>query len=90
MVKERTKSINQEEEQLSDLHEIILYNDEYNTFDYVIETLIEVCDHDPINAEQCTLVAHYKGKCGVKSGDLDELRPISSELTNRGLTVSIK
>ena len=90
MLKERTKSVNQAEDQVSELREIILYNDDHNTFEYVIETLIEVCDHDPTSAEQCTLITHHKGKCGVKSGDLEELKPISRELTDRGLTVSIK
>ncbi len=42
---------------------IILYNDDFNTFDHVIETLINVCDHTPLQAEQCTLIVHYKGKC---------------------------
>ncbi|HPE34879.1 MAG TPA: ATP-dependent Clp protease adaptor ClpS [Bacteroidales bacterium] len=90
MVKERTKSSDQIDEQLSDKREIILYNDNVNTFDFVIETLIEVCEHDPITAEQCTLIAHYNGKCPVKSGDLDDLIPLTKEMTNRGLTVSIK
>ena len=72
------------------VRELILYNDEVNTFDCVIETLIDVCGHDPVQAEQCTLIAHYKGKCGVKSGTLLELRPVKNELITRKLTVSIK
>lgn len=90
MVKERTKSSDQIEEQLTDKREIILYNDDVNSFDFVIETLIEVCEHDPLTAEQCTLIAHFNGKCPVKSGDIDELVPLNKEMTNRGLTVSIK
>jgi ATP-dependent Clp protease adapter protein ClpS len=90
MVKERTSSSNQLEEQLTDKRELILYNDEVNSFEFVIETLIEVCEHDPLTAEQCTLIAHFNGKCSVKSGDLEELAPLSKEMTNRGLTVSIK
>ncbi|NLH32950.1 MAG: ATP-dependent Clp protease adaptor ClpS [Lentimicrobium sp.] len=90
MIKERTKSLDQNEEQLTDRRELILFNDDINTFDFVIETLIEVCEHDPLTAEQCTLIAHFNGKCSVKSGDVEELIPISSEMTNRGLTVSIK
>jgi len=90
MVKERTKSSDQWEEQLTEQRELILYNDEVNSFDFVIETLIEVCEHDPLTAEQCTLIAHFNGKCPVKAGDLEELIPISTEMTNRGLTVSIK
>ncbi|MBE0639943.1 MAG: ATP-dependent Clp protease adaptor ClpS [Bacteroidales bacterium] len=90
MVKERTKSSDQVEEQLTDKREIILYNDEVNSFDFVIETLIEVCEHDPLTAEQCALIAHFNGKCPVKSGEIEELVPLSKEMTNRGLTVSIK
>jgi len=90
MVKERTSPSNQLEEQLTDKRELILYNDDVNSFEFVIETLIEVCEHDPLTAEQCTLIAHFNGKCPVKSGDLEELAPLSKEMTNRGLTVSIK
>lgn len=90
MVKERTESLDQIEDQLTDKHDLILFNDDVNTVDFVIETLIEVCDHDPVTAEQCTLIAHYKGKCSVKSGAIEELSPLSKEMTNRGLTVSIK
>lgn len=90
MVKERTKSSDQIEEQMTDKREIILYNDEVNSFDFVIDTLIDVCEHDPLTAEQCTLIAHFNGKCPVKSGEIEELVPMSKEMTNRGLTVSIK
>ena len=55
----------------SRLHEIILYNDDVNTFDHVIRTLIEVCEHTPEQAEQCSLIVHYKGKCSVKSVTYD-------------------
>ena len=71
-------------------HEIILYNDDFNTFEYVINTLIEVCGHDPVQAEQSALITHYKGKCSVKSGDRKELLPICNELINRNLTAKIK
>ena len=70
-------------------HEIVLYNDDFNTFEYVISTLIEVCDHTPEQAEQVALITHYKGKCGVKSGSRDELDPVCSELNNRNLTAKI-
>ncbi len=52
----------------SKVHEIVLYNDDYNTFDHVIESLIVACDHTPEQAEQCSLLVHYKGKCIVKTG----------------------
>lgn len=69
---------------------IILYNDEVNTLDFVIEALIKICDHDPIQAEQCTFIVHYNGKCSVKSGSFDQLRPICSALLDRGLTAEIE
>ncbi len=76
-------------EQIKDLNEIILYNDDVNTFDWVIESLIEVCEHDPLQAEQCTVLVHYKGKCGVKTGEYNELEPICSALLERGLSAEI-
>jgi ATP-dependent Clp protease adaptor protein ClpS len=90
MIKERTKPIENTEDQASEERNLILHNDDHNTFDFVIDTLIEVCDHDPVTAEQLTLIVHYKGKCAVKSGDLEELQPMSREMTDRGLTVTIK
>lgn len=90
MIKERTKTIENIEDQVSEEKDLILHNDDHNTFDFVIETLIEVCDHDPVTAEQLTMIVHYKGKCTVRSGDLDELAPMSREMSDRGLTVSIK
>ncbi len=89
MIKERTKQAENTEDQATELKSLILHNDDHNTFDFVIDSLIEVCDHDPITAEQLTLIVHYKGKCTVKSGDLEELNPMSRAMTDRGLTVSI-
>lgn len=73
-----------------EFHSLILYNDDVNTFDFVIETLIEVCEHDPMQAENCAWIAHYKGKCAVKKGTVNELKPCHKEMTNRMLTVEIK
>lgn len=69
---------------------LVLYNDDVNTFDFVIQSLIEICNHEPIQAEQCALIAHYTGKCAVKSGDYDEIKPLFEEMTVRGLTVTIE
>ena len=69
---------------------LILHNDEVNTFDFVIESLIEVCEHTTEQAEQCTFLVHYKGKCDVKSGDFDFLRPLRHALVDRGLTATIE
>lgn len=72
------------------LNEVIVYNDDVNTFDYVIQLLIDVCDHDPLQAEQCTLLIHYKGKCAVKTGPYEELEPICSLLLDGGLSAEIQ
>lgn len=70
-------------------HKLIVWNDDFNTFDFVIECLIDICGHNPIQAEQCTMLIHYKGKCTVKSGDLDTLQPMHEKLTSKGLTSEI-
>lgn len=75
---------------VSNGNELILYNDDINEFDFVIESLIEICSIEPIQAEQITLIVHEKGKCGVVSGTYDELKPMYERLTSRGLTVSIE
>ncbi len=81
-----TPEIEGKEEELKNL---ILYNDDHNTFDFIIESLIEVCEHDMLQAENCALIAHYKGRCKVKRGTLDILRPKYVEMTNRQITVEI-
>ena len=70
-------------------HELILYDDDFNTFDFVIESLIKVCKHELIQAEQCTFIVHYNGKCAVKRGDRDILRSMRTALTDRGLTAEV-
>ena len=69
---------------------LVLHNDEVNDFSYVVDTLVEVCDHGSLQAEQCTLITHYKGKCDVKYGSLSRLRPMKDELTRRGLEATIE
>lgn len=78
------------EEALEDENKIILYNDDVNTFDHVIESLMDVCDHNMVQAEQCSLIVHFKGKCDVKHGSFDKLRPICEALQDRGLSASIE
>ena len=70
-------------------NEIILYNDDVNTFDHVINTLIYACDHTPEQAEQCSLIVHYKGKCAVKTGSFEDLKPRCSMLLEAGLSAEI-
>jgi len=81
---------NQESQELLDENKsLVLFNDDFNTFDFVIDTLIDVCGHDVLQAEQCALIVHYKGKCAVKSGSHSALKPPFTEMSNRDLTVSI-
>jgi len=69
---------------------LILFNDDANTFDYVIDSLVEVCDHDVVQAEQCAYLVHYTGKCEVKNGSFEQLQPKRIELSRRGLSVAIQ
>ena len=90
MVKEKIHNKKSSKESLEGIRNLILYNDDFNSFDFVIETLIKVCKHEPEQAEQCTLTVHFKGKCDIKSGTYKELIPICNEMTNRRLTVEIE
>ena len=70
-------------------NQIVLFNDDVNTFDYVIDTLIYACEHGPEQAEQCAIIVHYKGKCTVKTGVYEELEPKCSMLLEAGLSAEI-
>jgi ATP-dependent Clp protease adaptor protein ClpS len=72
-----------------DQHKLILFNDHVNTFEWVIESLVQVCDHTPEQAEQCAFIVHSKGKYAVLVGSYDFLSPRCEALGNRGLTVEI-
>jgi len=74
----------------NEIHSLVLCNDEVNSFDFVIATLVEICNHDYIQAEQCAFITHYKGKCEVKIGNFDELIKIKRILIDRGLTAIIE
>lgn len=89
MVKEKIKPREEKDELKDNGKQLVLFNDDYNTFDFVIETLVEVCGHDFHQAEQCAWIAHYKGKCAVKDGTFNELKPLFDEMSFRDLTVSI-
>ncbi len=69
---------------------LIVWNDEVNTFEWVIETLIEVCGHSPEQAEQCSYFIHYKGKYSVKQGEYDELKPMCDAITERGIGATVE
>ena len=71
------------------IHQIILHNDEFNTFDYVIDCLMEICEHSEEQAEQCAHLVHYKGKCDVKRGTMEDLIPRHHKLLDKGLSTEI-
>ena len=66
-----------------------MFNDDVNTFDHVIETLIEVCEHEPEQAEQCTWIIHFKGKCAVKTGTFDKMAAMRNAICNRGISAEV-
>ena len=90
MGRHKTAPVNKNEELVNQSNNLILYNDEFNSFDFVIESLVEVCGHDFDQAEQCALIAHYKGRCTVKTGSYDLLKSMYDELTLRKLTVALE
>lgn len=73
----------------TEVYNLVVFNDDVNTFDHVIDTLIEVCDHTPEQAEQCTLLIHFKGKCTVKNGSWEELVPMRNEICRRGISAEV-
>ena len=75
---------------LAPTQSIVLYNDDINTFDHVIECLIRYCKHSLNQAEQCATIVHYNGKCSVKNGSYDELKPICEALLENGLSAKIE
>ncbi len=70
-------------------HNLILWNDEVNTFDWVIESLIDICSHTEEQAEQCALLIHYQGKYAVRKGDFETLRPMCEAFIERGINATI-
>jgi ATP-dependent Clp protease adaptor protein ClpS len=84
-ISEQFDTLTQEER----LNEIVLFNDDVNTFEHVIESLVAICNHSHEQAEQCALLVHYKGKCTVKTGSYDELEPLCSRLLEVGLSAEI-
>lgn len=69
---------------------IVLYNDDFNTFEHVIECLMKYCKHEPAQAEQCALIVHHNGKCSVKEGEMDKLKPICQALLDNKLSATIE
>ncbi|MCG7281857.1 ATP-dependent Clp protease adaptor ClpS [Chryseobacterium taklimakanense] len=77
-------------EETDEENKLVLWNDDVNTFDFVIECLIEICGHTLEQAEQCTILVHYKGKCTVKTGSMEKLKPMHEKLLSRGLTSELQ
>jgi len=70
--------------------QLIVWNDEVNTFEWVIETLIDICGHTPEQAEQCALIIHSQGKYAVKYGSYDVLKPLCDAITERGINATVE
>ena len=68
---------------------LVVHNDDFNTFDHVINTLIKVCRHDPHQAEQCTYIIHYRGRCSVKEGSYNQLKPMREGIAEAGIKATI-
>jgi len=88
-MKEKTKIEKNTKKGKENRYDLTLFNDDIHTFDYVIESLIDACQMESIQAEQCTFIAHYKGKCSVKRGSYRELKPMRDRLIERKLICSI-
>lgn len=78
------------EEHVEKENQLVLYNDDVNTFDWVIESLVSICNHERNQAEQCSMIIHYNGKCSVKEGNFDKLKPMCEALLDRGLSATIE
>ena len=77
-------------EETIDVRDLVVYNDDVNTFDWVIETLIEVCGHNQEQAEQCAILIHFQGKYAVKQGSYEELEPMCTAITDRSINATIE
>lgn len=82
--------IEETETKNTDLHDLIVWNDDVNTFDHVIQSLVEICEHTREQAEQCSLIIHFKGKCSVKRGEFEKLRPMAEGLIDRTINATIE
>ena len=69
---------------------LIVWNDDVNTFEWVIETLIEVCGHSEEQAEQCAYLIHFQGKCAVKKGEYEKLKGMCDKITDRGIGATVE
>lgn len=89
-MKEKTLHKDNKQSTRGEKYSLILYNDEINTFDHVIKSLVEVCGHDSVQAEQCALIVHLKGRCEIKSGIKEVLNAMSRSLNAKGLNSKVE
>ena len=73
----------------TEVQDLVVFNDDFNTFAHVIEVLIKVCNHTSEQAEQCTMIIHFKGKCAVKSGSFEFLKPMKDAICEAGIDARI-
>ena len=88
-------SVETEEEVLVEVNiadgwKLVVYNDDHNTFDHVIECLVSSCGHEPLQAEQCAMIIHYKGRCIVKNGSFNNLEPMCTSLLESDITAAVE
>jgi len=88
-MKEKTLHRDDRLKKSNEISSLILYNDNFNTFDHVIKSLVEVCGHDFIQAEQCALIVHLRGSYEVKTGSKEILSAMSRSLNAKGLTSKV-
>ena len=86
----KTEQEQKSKKQISNSYSLVLYNDDVNTFDHVINCLIRICKHDVVQAEQCAWLVHNRGKCNIKTGKLSILRKMQNALTQNGLSAEIE
>ena len=89
-MKEKTLHRDDKQNSRGESGSLILYNDDINTFDHVIKSLVEVCGHDSVQAEQCALIVHFKGSCDVKIGIVEVLNAMSKSLNAKGLNSKVE
>ena len=95
IIQEIKSSVETEEEVLVDINiddgwKLVVYNDDHNTFDHVIGCLVSSCGHEPLQAEQCAMIIHYKGRCSVKSGSINNLEPMCTSLLESDITAAVE
>ncbi len=77
-------------EKVIEPYDLIIYNDDVNTFEFVIDSIIKICEHSSIQAEQCTWIIHHNGKCSVKRGAVNKLKPMAEAFLERGISAVIE